>query len=106
ELEFVIADVDAAVVIWQDAEIGDAVREAREASGSKALWLQHDASGAGSYEELLSAGSPVDVDVVVEPSLPVLQMYTAAFAGTPNGALLSHTAILVQDLVMGMLQEI
>ena len=33
-------------------------------------------------------------------------MYTAAFAGTPNGALLSHTAVLVQDLIMGMMQEI
>ena len=33
ELEFVIGDVDARVVIWQDTEIGDAVRAAREASG-------------------------------------------------------------------------
>ena len=33
-------------------------------------------------------------------------MYTAAFAGRPNGAMLSHTAIITQDLVMGMLQEI
>ena len=28
ELEFVIGDVDPKLVIWQDAEIGDAVREA------------------------------------------------------------------------------
>jgi long-chain acyl-CoA synthetase len=33
-------------------------------------------------------------------------MYTAAFAGRPNGAVLNHTAVLVQDLVMGMMQEI
>ena len=33
-------------------------------------------------------------------------LYTAAFAGRPNGALLSHTAITTQDMVIGMLQEI
>jgi long-chain acyl-CoA synthetase len=33
-------------------------------------------------------------------------MYTAAFTGTPNAAMLSHTAVLVQDVVMGMMQEI
>src|SRR5947209_1804487 len=57
ELEFVINDVDPQVVIWQDEEIGEAVRAAREASGSKALWLRHDADGDGSYETFLSAGS-------------------------------------------------
>src|SRR5438067_8093075 len=41
-----------------------------------------------------------------DPSTPVLQLYTAAFTGTPNGAQLSHTAVVTQDLVMGMLQEI
>jgi long-chain acyl-CoA synthetase len=33
-------------------------------------------------------------------------MYTAAFSGQPNGALLSHTAIIVQALMMARLQEI
>src|SRR2546421_10531914 len=58
ELEFVINDVDARVVIWQDEEIGDAVRAARDASGSKALWLQHDgdATTEGSYESFLASG--------------------------------------------------
>src|SRR5439155_9145453 len=35
ELEFVIDDLDARAVIWQDEEIGDAARQARDASGSK-----------------------------------------------------------------------
>jgi acyl-CoA synthetase (AMP-forming)/AMP-acid ligase II len=93
------------VVIWQEEEIGPAVREARELSGSKALWLQHDAEGDGSYEAFLAMGFDEDPGVEVDPSAPVLQMYTAAFTGTPNGALLSHTAIVTQNLVMGMLQE-
>ena len=106
ELQFVIGDVDPQVVLWQEEEIGDAVREARELSGSKALWLRHDRTGDGTYEGLLASASPADAEEPVDPALPVLQMYTAAFAGRPNGALLSHTAILTQDLVMGMLQEI
>src|SRR6266480_3060275 len=106
ELEFVIGDVDARVVIWQDEEIGDAVRAAREASGSKALWLQHDGTGEGSYEAVLAGGSADDSDIEVDPTLPVLQLYTAAFSGQPNGAQLSHTAVVTQDLIMAMLQEI
>jgi long-chain acyl-CoA synthetase len=106
ELEFVIGDVDARVVIWQDAEIGDAVGTARDASGSKALWLQHDGTGDGSYEAFLATGSPEDPGVEVDPALPVLQLYTAAFTGQPNGAQLSHTAVVTQDLIMAMLQEI
>ncbi len=106
ELAFVIDDVDARVVLWQDTEIGDAVRAARAASGSSAVWLQHDGAGEGSYEGFLAGGSVEDPELEVDPALPVLQLYTAAFTGKPNGAQLSHTAVLVQDLIMAMLQEI
>src|SRR5207302_5204307 len=47
-----------------------------------------------------------DPGVPVDPSEPVLMLYTAAFSGRPNGALLSHNAVAVQDLVMANLQEI
>jgi acyl-CoA synthetase (AMP-forming)/AMP-acid ligase II len=108
ELEFVINDVNPSVVIWQEEEIGEAVRAARDASGSKALWLQHDApaSADDSYEAFLAGASAADPAIDIDPSLPVLQLYTAAFTGLPNGAQLSHTAVVTQDLIMGMLQEI
>jgi acyl-CoA synthetase (AMP-forming)/AMP-acid ligase II len=106
ELEFVINDVDPRVVIWQEEEIGDSVRAAREATSSKSLWLQHDATGEESYEALLASGSADDPTIEVDPSHPVLQLYTAAFTGKPNGAQLSHTAIVTQNLIMAMLQEI
>ena len=106
ELAFVIDDVDPKLVIWQQREIGDAIREARGMSKSTALWLQHDATGDGSYEAFVATGSTGDPSIDVDPAVAVLMMYTAAFAGTPNGALLSHTAVLVQDLVMGMMQEV
>src|SRR6266480_8118002 len=72
EMEFVIDDIDPGVVIWQEEEIGEAVRAARDASGSKALWLQHDADGEGSYEALLAGASAEDPAIEIDPALPVL----------------------------------
>jgi acyl-CoA synthetase (AMP-forming)/AMP-acid ligase II len=109
ELAFVIEDVDPHLVIWQETEIGPTVREARDKSGSKARWLQHDApaGAADSYEGYLArAGEAGDPGRAVDPATPLLMLYTAAFSGRPNGALLSHTAAVVQDLMMAMLQEI
>jgi acyl-CoA synthetase (AMP-forming)/AMP-acid ligase II len=106
ELTFVVDDVDARVVIWQREEIGEAASGARDNATSKGRWLQHDAGGDGSYEAFLASGAPHDPDLDVDGAEPVLMLYTAAFAGRPNGALLSHTAITTQDMVIGMLQEI
>ena len=106
ELSFVVDDVDARIVVWQEEEIGEAVREARDNATSKGRWLQHDAAGDGSYEAFVAAGAPDDPNLDIDAADPVLMLYTAAFAGRPNGALLSHTAITTQDMVMGMLQEI
>ncbi len=108
EFAFVIDDTRAKVVIWQDEEIGETVRAARAlaSSGADGRWLQHDAEGSDSYEAFLAAGPADDPNLVVDPASAVLQLYTAAFTGRPNGALLSHWAVLVQDLVMGNLQRV
>ncbi|MDB5393864.1 MAG: hypothetical protein JWM91_1370 [Rhodospirillales bacterium] len=100
ELDFIIADADPKLVVWQDSEIGERVRATRafETSG---LWLRHDpdASGVSKYEAFLTAAEPVGALDFVDPALPLVMLYTAAFAGTPNGALISHNAIIGQSLV-------
>jgi acyl-CoA synthetase (AMP-forming)/AMP-acid ligase II len=106
EMAFVIDDVDAKVVMWQDEEIGDAVRSARELAASSAMWLQHDADGDGSYEAFLAAAAGEDTGREVDPASSLLLVYTAAFSGRPNGAMLSHTALITQGMVMGRLAEI
>ena len=105
EFAFVIDDTRAKVVVWQDEEIGDSVRAGRELaeSTSDGRWLQHD---SGEYEAFVEKGAHDDPALEVDPASPVLQLYTAAFTGRPNGALLSHWAVLVQDLVMGNLQRV
>ncbi|MBA3654382.1 MAG: AMP-binding protein [Actinobacteria bacterium] len=103
EFAFVVDDSRPAVVIWQQDEIGEAIAEARAKATHRARWLRHD---NGEYEEFLASGASDDPMTDVDPADPVLQIYTAAFTGTPNGALLSHTAVVIQDLLMANLQRV
>jgi acyl-CoA synthetase (AMP-forming)/AMP-acid ligase II len=108
EMAFVIADAGAAVTIWQESEVGDTVRAARERSGSPGRWLRHDTDpdDADGYEAFLAGGSPDDPDLDIDSGTGVLMLYTAAFTGTPNGAVLSQQAILTQSLMMANLQRV
>jgi acyl-CoA synthetase (AMP-forming)/AMP-acid ligase II len=106
ELAFVLADAAPRAVIWQEAEVGAAAQQARKQAGGDALWIRHDAAGEGSYEALLESAADEDPGIDVDPDLPLLQLYTAAFGGRPNGALLSHTALLLQGLVISKLQDV
>jgi acyl-CoA synthetase (AMP-forming)/AMP-acid ligase II len=108
ELRFVLDDLDPALVVWQDEEIGPVVRAALDAAPKAAL-IRHDApdDDPDGYEAVLAAAAPVDAEAAdVDPDQPLLAMYTAAFDGRPSAALLSHTALLVQDLVVGRMQDI
>jgi len=106
ELAFVLDDLDPKVVLWQEEEIGGTVRAARALVESSARWIRHDADGEGSYEAFLAGASAVDPGHEIDPSTALLVMYTAAFSGRPNGAMLSHTALVTQGIVMGRLADI
>ncbi len=106
EFAFVIEDSDPAVVLWQEAEVGEGLREARAATSSGAWWIQHDGAGADSYESVLSGGSDSFDRPDVSERDSVLMMYTAAFTGKPNGALLSHRALVLQGALVGSLMDI
>ena len=105
EMTFVLDDLSPAVAVWQEAEIGDTVRvaRARSTAGASASWVQHD---SGEYEALVASGSADDPDLPVDPDEALLLMYTAAFSGRPNAAMLSHTALVGQALMIGRLAEI
>jgi len=107
ELRFVIDDLEPTVVVWQEEEIAATVAEARALGSDTALWLRHDTTDTDTdgYEAFLAAGDPA-AERPVDPASGVLAMYTAAFAGTPHAAVLSHTALLFQDLVIGRAQDI
>jgi long-chain acyl-CoA synthetase len=99
ELAFVIEDAGPKLVIWQENEIGGAIAEARKLKPSEALWLRHD--GDSEYEAFLESGGTEEIEREIDPSTPLLMVYTAAFGGRPAGAMISHTAIIMQSLVYG-----
>lgn len=109
ELEFVLADVEPALVIWQREEIGHGIGSLRDKfSSATQVWLQHDGEHS-QYEACVVSGDKVVsgaktvsaakklTDRQVDINEPVLMLYTAAFSGQPNGALLSHRAIMAQS---------
>jgi acyl-CoA synthetase (AMP-forming)/AMP-acid ligase II len=106
ELGFVLGDAGPAVVIWQQAEVGEVAARARADTASEALWLCHDGTGRDSYETFLAKGSPGDPEPAVDEADAVLMMYTAAFGGTPNGALLSHRALVTQGSFVAQIMGI
>jgi long-chain acyl-CoA synthetase len=107
EMAFVIDDLEPKVAVWQDAEIGDAVRAARRiAKHQGARWLDLDGTAEESYEAFVAHGSRQDRERPVDPDRPALIIYTAAFGGRPAGAMLSQTAILWQDLVLVDVQNL
>ncbi len=110
EMVTLLDDADPTVVVWQHEEIGDTVAAARSRWTGKARWLVHDDPGAADgYEAFLAADSSLsqeDDTTSVGATDPVIQLYTGAFGGTPNGALLSHRAIITQAILVAMVQRI
>lgn len=107
ELEFVVDDMEPSFVLWQEQELGETAVKVRDSDRSGAQWIQHDADeGAGGYEDFLATGSADDDERAVDPAAPLLALYTAAFEGRPNAALLSHTALVVQNLAIGHMQRV
>jgi long-chain acyl-CoA synthetase len=103
ELDAVVEDLEPRVVVWQEEEVGDVARHVVRAG---ARWIRHDGDAGGEgYEALLAAAPTVglDPDRATDPGAPVLLVYTAAFAGRPNAAMLSHRALVAQALVMAPL---
>jgi long-chain acyl-CoA synthetase len=103
EIAFVIDDLAPRVIVWQEDEVGDAVRAARSLASAPATWLRHDTDDTDldGYEAFLATGKSDDLEEPVDPSTPLLLIYTAAFGGRPNAAMLSHRACIEQGIVYG-----
>ena len=107
ELAFVLNDLDPSVVVWEEDTIGEQVRAARTLAGGAASWIQADGTGPDSYEGHLAAdGDALSPSLALDPTAPVLILYTAAFEGQPNGAMVTPQAIVLQGLMVAMLQDL
>lgn len=106
ELEFVLEDIEPTLVIWQQQEIGDELQSLHgKYSGPAQRWLQHDGD-LNQYEACLQTVFHPPPATPVDPGAPVLMLYTAAFGGKPNGALLSHTAVMAQSDTFGAIRNL
>src|SRR5882757_3288649 len=106
EIRQVIDDLDPKIIFWQHAELGDAHCQARREGERERLWCQHDGEGTDCFDALLASGDDIDREWDVDPELPLLGIYTAAFGGRPAAAMLSHTALLLQGLLSAQSQAI
>lgn len=107
EMVGLLEDAEPVVVLWQRTEIGSRVLEARSAWRGSARWVCHDdPDDPDPYEPFVALGDPSPPLATPWSGDPVLQLYTGAFGGTPNGATVSHRAIVGQSLVMAWLQQL
>jgi len=106
ELRFVIEDFTPRVVVWQEEEVGEAIRAAREVTSHEARWIRHDTDSPDGYEAVVAGVDAAAAERDVDPGSGLLAMYTAAFGGQPQAAVLSHTALLIQDLIIGRMQDV
>ncbi len=99
ELAFVIDDLQPTLVVWQDEEVGATVQAGRDAAtDAAARWIGHDTGEYEAWLENVPAGAPdPDAD---DDAAPLLLIYTAAFDGRPNAAMLSSRALVAQGLLM------
>lgn len=105
ELAFVVRDLGPRVVVW-DAAASEAVASLRTIDSDDARWIAADDEGAGGYEAWLASAKAGIDDLDIAASTPCLALYTAAFDGRPNAALLSHTAILSHNLALALQRQI
>ncbi|GAA0333048.1 AMP-binding protein [Sphingomonas oligophenolica] len=108
ELAAQIDDLEPKVIFWQNEEVGPEIRAGRELASFKGgRWLQHDGDGEDSYESFLASGRADRNDHrEVDTRAGALIIYTAAFDGRPNGAVLSQNTILLENLVLAPTQRI
>ncbi|MEV4186516.1 AMP-binding protein [Streptosporangium canum] len=93
ELSFVVDDLTPKVVVWEQSEAA--------APLSDDGWIL---AGDG-YEAFLSSGSPAARREGAADTLPVLALYTAAFDGRPNAALLSSAALVAHSTALLVVRQ-
>jgi long-chain acyl-CoA synthetase len=105
EMAFVIDDLAPRLVVWQRAEIGATVEAARAtATHRDAVWLPLE--GPGGWSDFGTAAAETEPAHVPDADDPALLIYTAAFGGRPNAAMLSQRAITWQDMALIDIQDL
>ncbi|MFG1702204.1 AMP-binding protein [Nonomuraea sp. M3C6] len=89
ELRFIVTDLSPAAVVWEPS---DTTTSLQAQSAGTAVWVQ----AGEDYEQLVASG-PIREFPQVADTEPTLALYTAAFEGRPNAALLSSSALIAHS---------
>lgn len=106
EMAQVVDDFAPRAVLWQEAEIGAEVARCRALARHDCRWIGHDGQAEGDYEALLAGADDSDDELRIDAELPLLAIYTAAFDGRPNAAMLAHSTLMYQSLLIAHAESI
>jgi long-chain acyl-CoA synthetase len=106
EIRVTVDDFDPKFIFWQENETGEVHRTSRLGWSEGRFWIQHDGTEHDCFNALLETGEDIDEELLIDPELPLLAIYTAAFSGRPGAAMLSHTALLLQAMLSARGQAI
>lgn len=106
ELRWILDDWAPRIVLWESAVPGGPEAIAPLQAGSNALWIECAGDAARSYESRLAAAPHADPEISIDPAAGLMALYTSAFDGKPNPAVLSHSAIISHNLVIGLLRRV
>ncbi|MEN0138132.1 MAG: AMP-binding protein [Rhodococcus sp. (in: high G+C Gram-positive bacteria)] len=105
EFRFVVDDLQPKLIVSEPKVVGnldDTLGDGRTP------WLRSSDDEGDEYQQWLasfpSTPAPSSKSIVAED--PVLLLYTAAFDGRPNGALVSHRALISHSLVVAVQRQI
>ncbi|MGW3472796.1 AMP-binding protein [Saccharopolyspora sp. NPDC000995] len=104
ELRFVLDDLQPAVVVWESGPLEDALVPLKAAATGH--WVCHNGEGPDGYEAWLAEYPDTDPCSAVAEDEPLLLLYTAAFDGRPNAAMLSHRALIAHSMVLGVVRQV
>ncbi|CAM3786543.1 AMP-binding protein [Nocardiopsis rhodophaea] len=102
ELAFVLHDLAPAMVFWQPEPAARELAAARAAADAPERWIRCDGTDdadADAYTAFLRSGDAAP-ETPGTGADPVIGLYTAAFDGRPNCALLSHDALVAHTAAL------
>ena len=99
EIQYIISDCTPAI-IFVESEIEKLVAQLsfRGLTSSKIILLDKTKDGKLSFSSLIDGRSPTVKSSAVERNTPFIICYTAAIAGKPRGAVLSHDNIIACNI--------
>lgn len=104
ELRFLLDDLEPSAVIWESGPLDDALAPIRD--GAAGRWVCHNEDGPDGYEAWVAGYPATEPGAEVSEISPVLVLYTAAFDGRPNGAMISHRALLSHSMMLGAVRQV